>query len=88
MVSPEDLFQQEIEKKFTTPEKFAEDIEAIVRADLDHTYISAIVEYCDHNNLEVESIVKLIPKPLKEKIKNDAQRLNFIVNPKRGKLPI
>lgn len=88
MPSPEDLFQQELEKKFTTPEKFAEDIEHIVRTDPDHTYISAIVEYCDHNNLEVESIVKLIPKPLKEKIKNDAQRLNFIVNPKRGKLPI
>lgn len=88
MTSPEDLFQQELDKKFTTPEKFAEDVEKIVRADPDHTYISAIVEYCDYNNLDVESIVKLIPKPLKEKIRNDAQRLNFITNPKRGKLPI
>ena len=84
----DDLFQQEIEKKFTTPEKFAEEIEKIVRSDPDYTYISAIVEYCEQNNLDVESIVKLIPKPLKEKIRNDAQRLNFISNPKRGKLPI
>lgn len=83
-----DLFQKELEKKFTTPEKFAEEIEHIVRADSEHTYISAIVEYCDQNNLDVESIVKLIPKPLKEKIRNDAQRLNYISNPKRGKLPI
>ena len=73
-----ELFRQEAEKKFTNPEKFAEEIENIARSDSDHTYISAIVEYCDRNNLDIESIVKLIPKPLIEKIKNDAERLNFI----------
>jgi len=83
-----ELFQQELEKKFTTPEKFAQEIEAIVRADPDHTYISAIVEYCEKNGLEVESITKLIPKPLKEKLRNDAQRLNYITHTKRASLPL
>lgn len=83
-----ELFQKELDKKFTTPEKFAEAIEAIVRADPDQTYISAIVEYCEKNNLEVESITKLIPKPLKEKLRNDAQRLNYITHTKRASLPL
>jgi hypothetical protein len=83
-----ELFQQELEKKFTTPEKFAEEIESIVRSDSEYTYISAIIEYCERNGIEVESVVKLIPKPLKEKLKNDAIRLNFITKSKRGVLPI
>ena len=83
-----ELFEKEAEKKLTTPEKFAEEIESIVRTDPEHTYISAIVEYCEKNNLEVESITKLIPKPLKEKLRNDAQRLNFITHTKRASLPL
>lgn len=81
-----ELFKQEAEKKFTNPEKFAQDIEEILKSDSDHTYISAIVEYCEKHNLDIESIVKLIPKPLKEKIRNDAERLNFITKQVRGRL--
>ena len=87
-MDPSELFRQELEKKFTTSEKFAEDIERIVRADSNHNYISAIVEYCEKNNLEVDSVVKLIPKPLREKLKDDAERLNYIKKVKRGKLPL
>ena len=48
------------------------------------TYIDAIVHYCEINELEVDSITKiiqLVSKPLKEKIiilKWDATRLNFM----------
>lgn len=83
-----ELLHKELEKKFTTPEKFAEEIESIVRSDSSYTYISAIIEYCERQGIDVESVVKLIPKPLKEKLKNDAMRLNFIVKSKRGILPI
>ena len=51
-------------------------------------YIDAIVHFCDQNNIDVESVPKLISKPLKEKIKCDAQQLNFMKRTSRAKLPI
>ena len=51
-------------------------------------YIDAIVHFCDQNNIDVESVPKLISKPLKEKIKCDAQQLNFMKKTSRAKLPI
>merc|ERR1712225_175550 len=47
------------------------EIEKIV-AEERSNYIDAIVQYCDTNSIEVESITKLISKPLKEKLKWDA----------------
>jgi hypothetical protein len=49
-------------------------------------YIDAILHYCDLNNIEVETVSKLITKPLKEKLKFDAQKLNFIKKTSRAKL--
>ncbi len=51
-------------------------------------YIDAIVYFCEQNSLDVESVPKLISKPLKEKIKYDAQQLNFMKKTSRAKLPI
>ena len=51
-------------------------------------YIDAIVHFCEQNNIDVESVPKLISKPLKEKIKCDAQQLNFMKRTSRAKLPI
>ena len=51
-------------------------------------YIDAIVHYCEINELEVESVTKLVSKPLKEKLKWDATRLNFMKRTSRAKLPI
>ena len=52
------------------------------------SYIDAIVHYCDANSLEVDSITKLMSKPLKEKLKWDAIQLNFMKKTSRAKLPI
>ncbi len=49
-------------------------------------YIDAICHYCEINSLEVESVTKLISKPLKEKIKYDAMELNFLKRTSRAKL--
>ena len=38
--------------------------------------------------MEVDSITKLISKPLKEKLKRDAQDLNFMKKTTRAKLPL
>ena len=76
-----------INEKFISKEKFAEDIEALVlRTKMN--YIDAISEYCSQNEIELETLNKLVSKPLKEKIKCDAIELNYLKKTSRGKLPI
>ena len=79
--------EQAIQSKFLTPSKFALEIEKIV-AEENFNYIDAIVHYCEINSLEVESVTKLISKPLKERLKWDATRLNFMKKTSRAKLPL
>ena len=79
--------EQAIESKFLTPQKIAIEIEKIV-AEEQFNYIDAIVHYCEINSLEVESVTKLISKPLKERLKWDATRLNFMKPTSRAKLPL
>jgi hypothetical protein len=86
-MEPNKELEKVIESKFLTPSKFAIEIEKIV-ANEDLNYIDAIVHYCDTNSLEVESVTKLISKPLKERLKWDAIRLNFMKKTSRAKLPI
>ena len=86
-MEPTKELEQAIESKFLTPQKFAMEIEKIVAND-ELNYIDAILHYCETNNIEVESITKLISKPLKERLKWDATRLNFMKATSRAKLPI
>ena len=79
--------EQAIENKFLTPSKFALEIEHIVATE-NFNYIDAICHYCEINGLEVESVTKLISKPLKERLKWDATRLNFMKKTSRAKLPL
>ena len=79
--------EQAIESKFLTPSKFAIEIEKIV-AEENMNYIDAICHYCEINSLEVDSVSKLVSKPLKEKLKWDATRLNFMKRTSIAKLPI
>ena len=55
-----------------TAAKFSQDVEKIASYN-EMNYIDAILHYCDVNNIEVETVPKLITKPLKEKLKHDAQ---------------
>lgn len=87
MVPANKEVEQAIENKFITPSKFAQEIEKIV-IDENCNYIDAIVLFCDHNNFEIESVAKLMSKPLKEKLKHDAVRLNFIKRTSNARLPI
>jgi hypothetical protein len=70
--------EEALESKFLCPSKFAQEIEKIVHENDNFSYIEAIVIYCEANNLEVESVPKLLSKPLKEKIKCEAMELNFL----------
>ena len=85
---PENELEKVLESKFFCPTRFAEEIEKLVLVNADMNYIDAIVYFCEQNSLDVESVPKLISKPLKEKIKYDAQQLNFMKKTSRAKLPI
>ena len=77
-----------LESKFYSPAQFAEEIESLVQVNKNMNYIDAIVHFCDKNSIDVESVPKLIRKPLKEKIKYEASELNFLKRSSRAKLPL
>jgi hypothetical protein len=68
-----------------TSQKFAIIIETLVR---DHrlSYMDAISYWCEQNEMEIETAAKLCTGALKEKIRYEAQELNFLEKPNR--LPI
>jgi hypothetical protein len=86
-MEPNKELEKAIENKFLTPAKFALEIEKIVSEEK-MNYIDAICHYCDINSIEVDSISKLISKPLKERLKWDAIRLNFMKKTSRARLPL
>jgi|TARA_Y100000994_G_scaffold151955_1_gene124378 hypothetical protein len=86
-MEPNKELEKAIESKFLTPSKFSMEIEKIV-VEEKLNYIDAICYYCEINNIEVESVTKLISKPLKERLKWDAIRLNFMKKTSRAKLPL
>lgn len=77
-----------LKEKFLCQTKFTNDIENLVKNSDDLNYIDAIVFYCEENKIELESVSKLISKPLKEKIKAEAIELNFLKRTSRAKLPL
>jgi hypothetical protein len=74
-----------IEDKFMTIAKFSTEVETLVNNDK-MSYIDAILHFCSENDIEIETVPKLISKPLKEKLKHEAQQLNFIKKTSRAKL--
>ena len=76
-----------LKEKFLCSAQFAQDIEAIVKDD-NLGYIDAIVDYSEKNAIDVESVPKLISKPLKEKLKWEATELNYLKRTSRAKLPL
>ena len=85
---PKDELEKVMASKFFCPAKFAEEVESLVLENKDMNYIDAIVHFCEKNNIDVESVPKLISKPLKERIKYEAQELNFLKRSSRAKLPV
>ena len=83
-----DELEQVMESKFFCPARFAQEIESLVQINAEMNYIDAIIHFCDKNGIDVESVPILISKPLKEKIKYEAQELNFLKRTSRAKLPI
>ncbi len=76
--------QDIIKSKFLSPDKFSIDIERYVR-DNNCNYIEGIIQYCKEHEIELETVSKLMSKPLKEKLKNDAEELNFLKSTTKSK---
>jgi hypothetical protein len=82
----ENELEKALESKFFCPTKFAQEIETLVQVNVEMNYIDAIVHFCEKNSIDLESVPKLISKPLKEKIKCEATELNFLKKTSRAKL--
>jgi hypothetical protein len=72
-----DQIYKAFEEKFLCSDKFSQKIETIV-IENGISYIDAIIQFCEENSVEVETIPKLLSKPLKEKLKFEATQLNFL----------
>ena len=82
----ENELEKALESKFFCPARFAQEIETLVYENKEMNYIDAIIHFCEQNAIDLESVPKLISKPLKEKLKYEAQELNFSKRTSRAKL--
>lgn len=67
--------------------KFSLIIEGIVK-EKKITYMDAVVSYCEKNDIDPSSIGPLVNKSLKEKIKEEAEKLNLVEKSSTAVLPI
>jgi len=80
---------KEFQDKFMTQTKFSSLVEEVVKNSNGLVnYIDAVVVVCDEFDIEVETVNKLISRPLKDKIKYNAQQLNYVKKTSRGVLPL
>jgi len=86
LMSKENL-NEILDEKFMTAAKFSLEIENLMKiSNGTMNYIECIVHYCNENNIEVETVSKLVTKSLKEKLKYDAQRLNYMKRSSKARL--
>ena len=66
-----------IEQKFLTKSKFSVLIEnAVIKKKM--SYMDAVLDVCDKNNIDPEDVKKFISTPIKDKIEAEAMPLNFL----------
>ena len=83
----EDKLDDVIKEKFLCKQRFTQEVEELVK-NYNFNYIDAILTFCEENKIELQSVSKLISKPMKEKLKYDATQLNFLKKTSRAKLPL
>lgn len=73
-------------QQFSSAVEFSQHIER--KASLGQNYIDVLTDFCVRNEVEIESVKKLLTPSLKEKITAEAQNLNLLKQKNSGKLPI
>ena len=74
-----------MEKYMQSSKSFSLEVEKIAK-EKNITHMEAVLEHCRVQEIEPDSVARLITKSLKDKIEANARDLNFI--PKQAKLPI
>jgi len=67
---------------------FCKEVEDIVKTQREKSYMDAILHVCEKHGIEPESVAKSLTKPIKERLKSEAQRMNMIRSKSPNKLPI
>jgi hypothetical protein len=67
--------------------EFSLKIESIVK-DKRISYMDAVIDYCNINDIDLGTVNPMINKSLKEKIKSEAMNLKMIKEKKGGTLPL
>ena len=68
-----------------TSKTFSMEIERLA-IDKNISHMDAVLDYCQRNELEPDTVGNLISKSLKEKIEANARELNFL--PRQAQLPV
>jgi|TARA_R110002073_G_scaffold231741_2_gene392833 hypothetical protein len=80
------ILNQTIQRKqMQTPKTFSLEVEKVA-LDKNINHLDAVIWYCQKNELEPDSVGRLITKGLKEKIEANARELNYLE--KQATLPI
>ena len=74
-----------VETLLQTPKKFSLEIENIAK-EKRISHMDAVIDYCQKNDIEPDTVGRLITKGLKEKIEANARELNYLE--KQAQLPI
>jgi len=74
-----------VEALVQTPKKFSLEIENIAK-EKRISHLDAVLDYCQRNDIEPDTVGRLITKGLKEKIEANARDLNYLE--KQAQLPI
>ena len=74
-----------MEKYMQSSKSFSLEVQKIAK-EKNITHMEAVLEHCRIQEIEPDSVARLITKSLKDKIEANARDLNFI--PKQAKLPI
>ena len=69
-----------------TAARFSQEVEKIALPNPDMNYIDSVIHYCQINEIEIDSVSKLISKPLKEKLRYGGKQLNLMKKTSRAKL--
>ena len=69
-------------------ENFCKEVEETVRNQREKSYMDGILAVCEKHGIEPESVAKSLTKPIKERLKAEAQRKNLIRSKSSGRLPL
>jgi hypothetical protein len=83
------MSKKNVSDKFLNSAKFSHEIENLVKSSNGLiSYIEAVTTYCSETEIEIETVPKLLSKPLKERLRHEAMRLNYMKKSSKGVLPL